>query len=102
MASYRITPRAKEDLLNIGRYTESRWGKDQRNRYLRQLEQRFAYLAKFPYQGKHRLDIDDTYYSYPEGEHLVFYLIHPKGVDIIGIPHKQMDIPHYFKEDLDS
>ena len=27
----RVTPRAREDLKNIGRYTERTWGKAQRN-----------------------------------------------------------------------
>jgi len=42
---YRITPRAHRDLENIGRYSMNKWGKEQRNRYLRALDQRFAWLA---------------------------------------------------------
>jgi plasmid stabilization system protein ParE len=34
--------------------------------------------------------------SYPEGEHYVFYLIYPDRIDIIGVPHRLMDIPAYF------
>ena len=33
----RITPRARKDLKNIGRYTEQTWGKLQRNLYLKRL-----------------------------------------------------------------
>ncbi|OYW92068.1 MAG: hypothetical protein B7Z18_08720 [Alishewanella sp. 32-51-5] len=53
-ALYRVTPRAKEDLINIARYTEASWGRAQRNLYLKQLEQRFAWLAANPHLGKAR------------------------------------------------
>ena len=48
MPGYRITPRAQDDLKNIGRYTERQWGKRQRNTYLKALEKRFNWLAENP------------------------------------------------------
>jgi toxin ParE1/3/4 len=42
--------------------------------------------------GKHRTDVAEDYYSFPQSEHVVFYLIGDKGIDIIGIPHKEIDI----------
>ncbi len=86
MSGYRVTPRALEDLKNIGRYTEQQWGKRQRNTYLRALEKRFSWLAENPQLGKHRTDVAEGYYSFPQGEHVVFYMIGEKGKDIIGIP----------------
>ncbi len=96
MPGYRITPRAQDDLKKIGRYTEHQWGKQQRNTYLKALEKRFNWLAENPKLGKHRPDIADGYYSFPQGGHVVFYLIREKGIDIIGVPHKEMDIISYF------
>jgi toxin ParE1/3/4 len=94
---YRVTPRAHDDLKNIGRYTKKRWGKSQRDSYLRNLEARFNWLTKNPRLGKHRTDITENFYSFPEGQHIVFYLISEKHIDIIGIPHKDMDIIGYFE-----
>ena len=99
MPGYRVTPRALADLKNIGRYTEQQWGKRQRNTYLRALEKRFGWLAKNPQLGKHRTDIAEGYYSFPQGEHVVFYMIGEESIDIIGIPHKEMDIITYFLPD---
>jgi toxin ParE1/3/4 len=99
MPGYRVTPRALEDLKNIGRYTEQQWGKRQRNTYLRALEKRFSLLAENPQLGKHRTDVAEGYYSFPEGEHVVFYMIGEESIDIIGIPHKEMDIITYFRPD---
>jgi len=99
MPRFRVTPRARKDLQNIGRYTERHWSRAQRNSYLKDLERRFAWLADNPRLGKHRSDIHDGYYSFPQGEHVVFYLIGLEGIDVIGIPHKQMDIISYFPPD---
>ena len=99
MPGYRVTPRALEDLKNIGRYTEQQWGKRQRNTYLRALEKRFSWLAENPQLGKHRTDVAEGYYSFPQGEHVVFYMIGEESIDIIGIPHKEMDIITYFRPD---
>ncbi len=96
---FRLTPRAKDDLMSIGRYTLRKWGKKQRNRYLHELDERFQWLAEQPHMGKHRPDIevDENYYCYLQGSHIIFYLIHDEGIDIIGIPHQSMDIIKYFR-----
>jgi toxin ParE1/3/4 len=99
MPGYRVTPRALEDLKNIGRYTEQQWGKRQRNTYLRALEKRFGWLAVNPQLGKHRTDVAEGYYSFPQCDHVVFYMIGEKSIDIVGIPHKEMDIITYFLPD---
>ncbi|RLJ22200.1 type II toxin-antitoxin system RelE/ParE family toxin [bacterium endosymbiont of Escarpia laminata] len=93
---YRITPRAAQDLKTIGRYTLKHWGKEQRNSYVRALDRRFVWLAKNPRMGRHRTDVKDGYYSYPQGAHVVFYLVRNEGIDIIGIPHHRMDVMNYF------
>lgn len=96
MYTYRVTLRARSDLKDIGRYTLLKWGKDQRNIYLKNIEARFKWLADNPLLGKHRADINEGFYSFPQGEHLVFYVMQPEGIAIIGIPHKEMDILNYF------
>lgn len=93
--NWRITPRARDDLIDIACYTELKWGKRQRNKYLKDLEARFAWLAENPLLGKHRPEIAEGYYCYPEGRHLIFYVIQKDAIAIIGIPHQEMDIENY-------
>lgn len=97
---YRVTLRARDDLLNIARYTENLWGKKQRDIYLKLIEKRFAWLAENPLLGKHRTDIQLGYYSFPQGQHVIFYLIGQNVIDIIGVLHQQMDIVGYFNASL--
>jgi len=40
--------------------------------------------------------IKDGYYSYPQGSHVIFYLVREGGIDIIGIPHQRKDVMTYF------
>jgi toxin ParE1/3/4 len=48
MATFRLTRKAREDLKSIARYTQKTWGVAQRNKYLTQLDKRFAVLADTP------------------------------------------------------
>lgn len=97
--SFRVTPRAFEDLKNIGRYTLREWGRRQRDAYLRGLDARFAWLARQPMLGRQRDEIAPGYRSFPHESHIIFYLVRDGGIDIIGIPHQARDIPRYFEGD---
>lgn len=93
---FNLTPRAKEDLRGIWNYTAEVWSEAQADRYITKLYERFVWLAEHPRMGKHRADIDLGYYCFPQGSHLVFYLINDNGIDVIGVVHKEMDILNYF------
>lgn len=96
MKKYRVTPRARDDLKSIALYTQHQWGKSQRDKYLRLLGQRFEWLAENPLSGKNRKDICAGYYSFPQGEHLVFYRLGAGIVEVIGVLHQDMDVEYYF------
>ena len=91
-ANYRLTPRAAEDLDAIADFTIQTWGLDQLETYLRSLNSRFEWLAENPFAGRERNDVHPGYRSFPEGSHIIFYMVSDDHVDIIGIPHKSMDI----------
>lgn len=95
---FRLTPRAYEDLKNIARHTRKQWGDGQRTRYLGALDRRFAWLAEHPRSGRHRPDLGADYHCFPQGAHLIFYLIRADGIDVIGIPHQHMDVSRYFEK----
>jgi toxin ParE1/3/4 len=89
---YRLTPRAVADLDAIADYTIETWGPDQLESYLGSLIRRFEWLCENPLAGRERNDVNVGYRSFAEGRHIVFYLISGDYIDIIGIPHKSMDI----------
>ena len=53
---------------------------------------RFEWQAENPLTGRERNDVHPGYRSFPEGSHIIFYVISDECVDIIGIPHKSMDV----------
>ena len=89
---YRLTPRAVADLDAIADYTLETWGLEQLGSYLQSLNRRFDWLSEHPLAGRERNDVHPGYRSYPEGRHVIFYLVSDDHIDIIGIPHKSMDI----------
>ena len=97
-ATFRLTPRAVADLNAIADYTIANWGEDQSEDYLRSLNSRFEWLAGNSLAGRERNDVHTGYRCFPQGSHVIFYMVNDGHVDIIGIPHKSMDIrPELFR-----
>jgi len=88
----RRPPRAAADFDEIADYTIEAWGPEQMGDYLRSLNRRFECLAQNPFAGRERNDVHPGFRSFPEGSHVIFYIVSVEYVDIIGIPHKSMDI----------
>ena len=94
--SFRLTPRAVADLDAIAYYTIETWGLAQLETYLMGFNNRFQWLADNPLAGRERNDVQPGFRSYPEARHVIFYIINEDQVDIIGIPHKSMDVSAFF------
>ncbi len=95
-ASFRITPRAFADLDAIADYTIETWGLTQLETYLIGLDGRFQWLANNSLAGRERNDVHPGYRSYPEGSHIIFYIINEDQIEIIGIPHRSIDVSVFF------
>lgn len=91
---FKLTPEAKLDLKKIGRFTEKEWGKEQRNKYLAQLDTRIRNIAENPHLGRERPEIKAGYRGVNEGKHVIFYRIRDTGVEILRVLHGSMDIEH--------
>lgn len=93
MRSFRLSTKAKSDLKNIARYTQTKWGRDQRNRYLKQFDESFYLLCESPGIGKSCDLIKKGYRKLPQGSHVIFYKIGTDSkIEIIRILHKSMDV----------
>jgi toxin ParE1/3/4 len=64
--------------------------------YLHSLNDRFHWLALHPMAGRARDDVAEGYRSFPEGQHVVFYIIQSDAIAIIGIPYQAMDVGVFF------
>ena len=96
MPPFCLTAKALEDLKSIGRFTENKWGRDQRNKYLAMLDSTFNSIAHQPGVGAICDYIRPGYRKYHVGRHLIFYRQGDKCIEIIRILHDSMDIERHF------
>lgn len=93
MKPFHLTQKAKEDLKDIAIFTQRRWGKGQRNIYIKQFDESFWLLAENPDIGHSCDEIRLGYHKFPLGSHLIFYkLVGNQQIQIVRILHKSMDV----------
>ena len=93
MKAFALTHKAKADLQAIAQFTEINWGKEQRNLYIKQIDDAFHMLAETPLVGKACDDIKSGYKKFPQGSHIIFYKAGSNTtIEIIRILHKHMDV----------
>lgn len=97
MGKFRLTQKAKADLVSIARYTQREWGPAQRNLYLKEMDERFHELAANPLMGKKCGEIREGYSKFPQGKHIIFYKsFSKKEILIVRILHQSMDCAAMF------
>ena len=93
MKPFQLTTKAKNDLRQIAKFTERRWGREQRNHYLKQIDDAFHLLADTPLAGKECDYIKEGYRKFPQGSHVIFYKAGTTcKIEIVRILHKHMDV----------
>ena len=92
MKSFRLSRKAINDFKKIGRYTEKKWGRTQRNLYLSKLDTGFSTIVSEPLIGKNCDYISVGYRKYHVGRHLIFYRQSSSHIEIIRILHDSMDV----------
>ncbi len=90
--TYALRELARADLEAIWIYTVEQWGGEQAERYLQGLFDCFEELAANPRLGRERDDVKAGYRSFPQGRHVVFYLIALAGIEVIGVVHQSADV----------
>lgn len=92
MPSFTLTKKALADLIEIGRYTQRRWGVEQRNTYLALLDGCFQQLAADPLTGRACDEIRSGYRKMNAGSHVVFYRQRRNDeIEIGRVLHRSMD-----------
>ncbi|REL24214.1 type II toxin-antitoxin system RelE/ParE family toxin [Thalassotalea euphylliae] len=97
MKPFQLTAKAKSDLKDIALFTQRRWGREQRNIYIKQFDESFWLLAENPDVGKSCDEIRLGYRKFPQGSHVIFYKqVDSQHIQIIRILHKSMDVTPIF------
>jgi len=88
--SYRLTPDAQTDLIEIRRLTLTLWGATQSGEYLSKLRQTMGLLAPSPQIGTRRSGLGREVASFPQGSHIIYYLADQEEVVVFAVQHKAM------------
>jgi toxin ParE1/3/4 len=92
MAEYRLTDRARADLIDIYDFTENRFGAYQADAYYAGLIRTFGLLADFPRIGQPVDELAAGYRRFRFQSHLIFYTEQPDYIEIRAIVHAAQDI----------
>lgn len=92
MAEYRLSERARSDLLAIYDYTDQSFGTYQAEAYFAGLIKTFALLAEFPGIGRSADEILAHYRRFSFQSHIIYYTADDGLVLINAIIHKGQDI----------
>jgi toxin ParE1/3/4 len=87
VGKYRLSVPAQSDFIDIGRYTQSRWGARQRHIYLGQLIEAFKTLAENPNMGRPRDAISAGLLVSNAGSHAIYFRRIGNVVEIARILH---------------
>jgi toxin ParE1/3/4 len=99
VSNFRLSRRAEEDFLQIGAFTIDRWGVDQANRYLNQLETCCRQIADMPAMGRPANEVRPDLRRIEHGRHVIFYRELSDGVLIVRILHHKMLAEHQTFDD---
>lgn len=99
MGVFRLSRRAEQDFLEIGAFTLERWGADQANRYLAQLESCCRQIADMPALGRPANEVRSGLRRMENGRHVIFYRETSDGVLISRILHDRMLSERQFGDD---
>ena len=100
-ARFILSVAAKTDLLKIGRFSERRWGKAQRNYYLKQIDDAFQFIASNPQIGKDASRVREGYRKFPVGEHVICYQAGTgEVVEMNRVLHRKMDAELHFSSEV--
>jgi toxin ParE1/3/4 len=96
VSRYLLSPAAHADLEQIWDFTHDRWGVDQAEEYLRELQHAIERAAANPRIGQACEEIRPGYRKLAAGSHTLFYRVTAEGViDVVRVPHRRMDVDRH-------
>lgn len=87
-----LSPRAKQDFIDILRYTGETWGMAQLITYRDKINEALQVIGTHPQRGRLRSDLPPTYFSYSVGSHVIVYRLEDSEIAVVRILHQRMDL----------
>lgn len=95
MARLTITAHARADLREIHSYI-AKDNPEAARRVVERLRAKARRLAQTPGMGRSREDLRPDLFSFPVGQHVLFYRPQPGGIVLVRVVHGARDLPALF------
>lgn len=90
-----LSPRARQDFIDILRYTGETWGKGQLHIYRDKLNDALQLVARNPGLGQRSADLPETHRLYFVGSHVVVFREQGPTLAIVRILHQRMSLARH-------
>ena len=88
----RLSPKARQDFIDILRYTGETWGEGQLHIYRDKLNDALQAIGHNPQLGHRRDDLPPTHLAYLVGSHVIVYRPLGDAIGIVRILHQRMSL----------
>jgi len=92
----RISPRAREDLLEIWSYIAED-SEENADGFIDKIHETMELLAGQPGLGRHRDELAPGIQSFPVGRYIIFYRVLSNAIEIVRVLHGARDIENIFE-----
>ena len=92
MNRYLLSPAAQADVEQIWAFSVDRWGRDQAEKYLLEIQRGIDGVADNPMIGRVCDEVRSGYRRHPVGSHVLFYRVEGNMIDVVRILHKRMEV----------
>lgn len=87
-----LSPRARQDFIDILRYTGERWGQGQLHTYRDRLNEALQTLAVNPQMGRRSGELPETHRLHRVGSHVIVYRDLGGTLAVVRILHQRMQL----------
>lgn len=98
MKRFTLRPSASDDIDEIWRYTDLRWGEAQADAYVREIEAAIRRLATAPPPSSRCDAIKQGYLRLRAGSHFVFAIPIDQELIVIRVLHQSMDFGEHLQD----
>ena len=91
----KLSPKARQDFIDILRYTGETWGQHQFLTYRDKINDALQAIAHNPQLGHSRGDLPSAHLAYLVGSHVIVYRSAVDNIAIVRILHQRMSITRH-------
>ena len=87
-----LSPRARQDFIDILRYTGETWGQGQLHAYRDKLNDALQLIGRNPAMGHRSPELPETHRLYFVGSHVIVYRDQDSSMAVVRILHQRMSL----------